>query len=122
MPDIKDVFICHTSEDKSVVVEPLVDALDEARISYWYSEAELKWGDSITKNVNYGLKISRYVIVILSKAFMSKNWPQRELNAAMNIEASSGDVRVLPLIIGEKTEVFKNPKFRIFDHCHTFIR
>lgn len=104
MPDIKDVFICHASEDKSTVVEPLVDALDKAGISYWYSEAELKWGDSITKNVNDGLKISRYVIVILSRAFMSKNWPDRELNAAMNIEASSGDVRVLPLIIGEKSD------------------
>jgi hypothetical protein len=104
VPDIKDVFICHASEDKSTVVEPLVDALDKAGISYWYSEAELKWGDSITKNVNDGLKISRYVIVILSRAFMSKNWPERELNAAMNVEASSGDVRVLPLIIGEKSD------------------
>lgn len=104
MPDIKDVFICHASEDKSTVVESLVDALDKAGISYWYSEAELKWGDSITKKVNAGFKISRYVIVILSRAFMSKNWPERELNAAMNIEASSGEVRVLPLIIGEKSD------------------
>jgi len=104
MPDIKDVFICHASEDKSTVVEPLVDALDKAGISFWYSEAEIKWGDSITKKVNYGLKKSRYVIVVLSQAFMAKNWPEREFNAAMNIETTSGKVRVLPLIVGDKSD------------------
>jgi hypothetical protein len=59
-------------------------------------------GDSITEKVNEGLKISRYVIVVLSKDFLDKNWPKRELNSALNIEASSGQVRVLPLLAGAK--------------------
>ena len=98
--DKKDIFICHASEDKLEVVIPLVKGLDDAGITYWYDQAEIKWGDSITDKVNDGLKISKYVIVILSEAFISKNWPQRELNAALNVEASSGDVRVLPLLFG----------------------
>lgn len=106
MSDQKDIFICHASEDKSEVVRPLVKALHDAGISYWYDEAEIKWGDSITEKVNEGLRISRYVIVVLSDAFMSKNWPQRELNSALNIEASSGEVRVLPLLAG--SEEIKN--------------
>lgn len=105
MSDRKDIFICHASEDKSEIVIPLVKAFLEAGISYWYDEAEIEWGDSITQKVNEGLRISRYVIVILSEAFISKNWPQRELNSALNIEASSGEVRVLPLLAG--TEVTK---------------
>ncbi len=77
----KDIFICHASEDKSDVVEPLVISLEKAGITYWYDEAEIKWGDSITEKVNEGLKISRYVIVVLSESFIQKNWPQRELNS-----------------------------------------
>lgn len=100
--DKKDIFICHASEDKDEVVIHLVKALDNAGITYWYDQAEIKWGDSITQKVNDGLKISRYVVVILSEAFISKNWPQRELNSALNIEASSMEVRVLPLLYGDK--------------------
>jgi hypothetical protein len=35
---------------------------------------------------------------------MQKPWPQRELNAALNQEASTGEVRVLPLLVGSKEE------------------
>ncbi|MHC4144257.1 MAG: toll/interleukin-1 receptor domain-containing protein [Planctomycetota bacterium] len=100
--DKKDIFLCHASEDKAEVVTPLVKALDDAEITYWYDQAEIKWGDSITQKVNDGLKISRYVVVILSEAFLPKKWPQRELNSALNVEASDGDVRVLPLLFGSE--------------------
>lgn len=101
---MRDVFICHASEDKPSVVQPLVEALESDGITFWYDEAEIQWGDSITQKVNEGLKISRYVIVILSRAFLLKNWPTRELNAALNLEASSGDILVLPLIYGDKSD------------------
>jgi hypothetical protein len=100
----RDVFLCHASEDKSSVAEPLTRALDEVGISYWYDQAEIKWGDSVTGKVNEGLKISLYVIVVLSKAFIGKHWPNRELSAALNIEASTGETRVLPLIVGLENE------------------
>ena len=86
---IRDVFICHASEDKKGIVGPIVRALTGAGISVWYDEAEIKWGDSVTQKVNEGLKISRFVIVVLSSSFVKKNWPQRELNAALNVEAST---------------------------------
>jgi HAD superfamily phosphoserine phosphatase-like hydrolase len=97
----RDVFICHTSEDKPNVARPLVDALEQANISYWFDEAEILLGDSITKKVNSGLRISQYVIVVLSTKLLSKNWPQRELFSALNIEASTQKVKVLPLLVAE---------------------
>jgi len=100
--DTKDIFLCHASEDKTEIIKPLVEALDAAKITYWYDQAEIKWGDSITQKVNDGLKISKYVVVILSEAFLVKKWPQRELNAALNVEASAGEVRVLPLLVGSE--------------------
>ena len=106
---IKDVFLCHASEDKATVVRPLYQALTAANITCWLDEAEIQWGDSITKKVNDALANSRYVIVVLSEAVLNKNWPQRELFAVLNLEASSGEVKILPLIVGERTVLAKLP-------------
>ena len=70
-------------------------------ISYWLDKAQINWGDSLTDKVNEGLADSKYVIVVLSNNFLAKRWPQRELNSVLNIEASTGEVKILPLIIGD---------------------
>lgn len=101
---IRDIFICHASEDKNDVVRPLVQALSQAGISCWHDEAEIQWGDSITQKVNEGLASSKFVVVVFSPAFAQKNWPQRELNSVLNQEASSGEVKVLPLLVGTEKE------------------
>lgn len=101
---IRDIFICHAGEDKEEVVRPMVEAFTQAGISCWYDEAEIQWGDSITNRVNEGLATSRYVVVVFSSAFIQKNWPQRELNAVLNQEASTGEVKVLPLLVGSEEE------------------
>lgn len=100
----RDIFICHASEDNEEIVRPLVEAFTQANISCWYDEAEIKWGDSITQKVNEGLSLSRYVIVVFSTSFVAKNWPQKELNAVLNLEASTGEVKVLPLLVGSQKE------------------
>jgi hypothetical protein len=102
--ELRDIFICHASEDKIEIVGPMIEAFGQSDITYWYDEAEIKWGDSITQKVNEGLRISRYVIVVFSPAFMGKNWPERELNAVLNMEASIGEVKVLPLLVGSKRD------------------
>jgi hypothetical protein len=100
----KDVFICHSSADKESVAQPLADRLEAAGISAWIDQREIRWGDSLIQRVNAGLQSSRYVVVILSPAFKSTHWPERELHAALNQEASSGQVRVLPLLVGTRQE------------------
>lgn len=100
----RDVFVCHGGEDKEEIVRPMVGAFQQASISCWHDEAEIRWGDSITQKVNEGLGMSRYVIVVFSSAFAEKNWPQREMNAALNAEASTGEVRVLPLLVGSEQD------------------
>jgi len=101
----RDVFLCHASEDKREIVDPLVAALDAERVSYWYDQAEVSWGDSVTEKVNEGLRVSRYVLAILTGAFLRKSWPRRELNAVLNIEARTGAIRVLVLLAGDPDEI-----------------
>lgn len=110
MNELKDVFICHASEDKPEIIKPLVAAFEREGISYWCDELEIKWGDSMPDKINEGLRVSRYVIVVISKSFLSKNWPKKELNSSLNIESSTGKVRVLPLVVGTdevRTEIFQ---------------
>jgi hypothetical protein len=102
--DVRDAFLCHAGQDKQAVVRPISIALTEAGISHWLDEAEIGWGDSITAKVNEGLRTSRYVIVVLSPAFLVRNWPQREFNAAMAQEAAAGEVKVLPLLFASHDE------------------
>jgi EAL domain-containing protein (putative c-di-GMP-specific phosphodiesterase class I) len=97
----KDIFICHASEDKPDVVCPLYERLESEGFNIWYDEAEIKWGDSITEHVNWGLIHSRYVVVVLSESFLEKRWPNREFNSVVNTESSSGVVKVLPLVVGD---------------------
>lgn len=101
----KDVLICHASEDKEAIVRPLFEALTEAGISCWYDEAEIKWGDSIPRKVNEGLRISRFVLLILSLNSVQKNWPQSEMYSVLNQEVSGGKIRILPLLVGTDKDV-----------------
>jgi hypothetical protein len=100
-----DVFLCHASEDKEQIALPIARVLSAAGITCW--NREIPWGQSITKRINTGLMVSRYVVVVLSENFIGKPGLERELNAALEIESKSGEEKVLPLIAGDETVVAK---------------
>ncbi len=92
-----DVFISHASEDKETIVDPLTKVLELNHITYWLDSEQILWGDSTTRKINEGLKNSKYLIVILSETFISKNWPLREFNSQISKEVQSGKEKILPL-------------------------
>jgi len=106
MPDNRDVFICHASPDKPSYVHPFVRQLDGVGLTYWIDEAEIRWGQSIVKLINAGLAKSRYVVVFFTDNFLNRNWPQTELTSALNLEASTGEVVVLPIMVASPETVF----------------
>lgn len=91
-----DFFISHASEDKQDIVRPLAEALKAAGCRVWYDESELKLGDSLRRKIDHGLANSRYGIVVISRNFMKKNWPDYELNGMVAREIDGVKV-VLPL-------------------------
>ena len=102
---VRDVFICHAGEDKAAVAKPLYDTLTKEGLSAWFDEAEIRWGQSIVAKVNNGLKNSKYVVAVISTVFLSKNWPKKELQTALNLEINAGDNRVLPLLVGSEDDI-----------------
>lgn len=90
------VFISHASEDKKEIAQPLAQALRREGLEVWYDDYTLTIGDSLRQKIDEGLAKSSYGIVILSKAFFAKHWPQQELNGLAAREIGGKKV-ILPV-------------------------
>jgi hypothetical protein len=102
--EMRDVFISHAWEDKAYA-RPLAEHLRAEGITVWFDEYELKFGDSLRRRIEDGLKHSRHGLVILSPDFFKKDWPQRELDALFSLETT--ERRILPLLHGLSLDELK---------------
>jgi hypothetical protein len=91
-----DFFISHASEDKEDFVAALATELTTLGAEVFYDDATLKVGDSLRRNIDAGLRNSRYGIVVLSTAFFKKEWTARELDGLTTLEVG-GQSRILPI-------------------------
>jgi hypothetical protein len=91
------VFVSHSSKDKPFV-RKLVEELKKRPLNIWLDETELKVGDSIVSKISEGLTETDYLVVVLSKASVSSQWVQEELNAALASQLAGKGV-VLPVLI-----------------------
>jgi hypothetical protein len=91
-----DAFLSHASEDKEVFARPLAEALQGRGISVWFDDMTLRVGDSLRRKIDEGLSQSRYGIVLISPAFLQKEWPQRELDGLTAREVD-GEKVILPV-------------------------
>ena len=91
-----DVFVAHASEDKDDFVRPLAEALHNRGFRVWFDEFTLRVGDSLRRSIDRGLAQSRFGVVVISPAFLSKEWPQKELDGLTAREVDGQKV-ILPV-------------------------
>ena len=91
-----DVFISHASEDKDSVVRDLANALTAEGLRVWFDEFTLRIGDSLRQKIDRGLASSRVGLVVLSPSFISKGWPNYELDGIV-ARSVSGEQTLLPI-------------------------
>lgn len=91
-----DVFVSHASEDKAAVARPLAEHLRERGLTVWLDDFELRIGDSLRRKIDAGLAGSRFGVVILSRSFFAKGWPQYELDGLVTRQVS-GEQSLLPI-------------------------
>ena len=91
-----DVFISHASEDKDSFVTPLAKTLSRLGVKVWFDQFTLKLGDSLSRSIDEGLTKSKFGVVVISKAFMSKGWPEYELRGLTSREIGKEKV-ILPV-------------------------
>lgn len=91
-----DIFISHASEDKDDFVRLLASELKKLGLKIWYDEFELNIGDSIRRKIDYGLSKSKCGVIVLSRDFFNKNWPQYELDSLISLNIH-GKSEILPI-------------------------
>ncbi|RYD51206.1 MAG: toll/interleukin-1 receptor domain-containing protein [Sphingobacteriales bacterium] len=91
-----DVFISHSSEDKDTIVRELAKMLDSLGVRVWYDEFSLDVGDSLSQKIDQGLIDSNFGIIIISKAFLNKKWPDYEYRSLLSKEDNFKKV-ILPI-------------------------
>jgi serine/threonine-protein kinase len=94
---MSSIFISHATEDKDAVARPIASALRDCGYEVWYDEYSLKLGDNLRREIDHGLASCTFGVVVLSKSFFAKEWPQKEMDALTCREASEGGKILLPV-------------------------
>jgi hypothetical protein len=92
-----DVFLVYASEDKADVARPLAAELQQRGLRVWFDESELRIGDNLQHRIDDGLRRAKAAVPVISPAFFSKSWPQRELDAFLTREAEESALLILPV-------------------------
>lgn len=94
------VFLCHASQDKSVVRELYQQLLAEGWIDPWLDEEKLLPGQDWDLEIEKAVEIADVVIVFISKNSVTKEgYIQRELRLTLNMaeQKPEGTIFVVPL-------------------------
>ena len=98
------IFLSHTGVDKPFVRRLRDDLKAHGVERVWIDEAEIEIGDYLIAKIDEGMKLCRYIGLVLSNKSIQAPWVKKELDLAMNREISGGEVVVLPLLY-EKCEI-----------------
>jgi TIR domain len=82
--------------------------LHDIGVSVWYDEFSLKLGDSLSRSIDKGLSSSKYGVVVISKAFIEKRWPEYELQGLVTLERAGKGKRIIPIWHGVKRKEVMN--------------
>jgi len=91
-----DAFVSHAREDKEAFARPLAEGLQRCGLKVWFDEFTLTVGDSLRRSIDRGLARSRFGVVVVSRNFLRKEWPQKELDGLVARE-SEGVKVILPV-------------------------
>jgi TIR domain len=91
-----DIFISHASEDKEEIVRELAKILTTLKLKVWYDEFSLNIGDSLVASIDKGLINSKFGLVIISKNFLNKKWPDYEYKSLITKEVNGVNC-ILPI-------------------------
>jgi hypothetical protein len=102
------VFICHATEDKGDIANQFANDLEKLGLNVFYDDKSILFGDNIDYEVMIsGLLNTRYAIIIFSKKFYKKLYPQYELGVIMFLSFLKHDIIPIPVIYDIKEEIVK---------------
>jgi len=95
MTKIKQVFICHDTEDAKFA-HRLADDLPRLGVQVWIAPESIGPGESWVSAVERGLEESSHMVVVLTPAALESEWVKKETEVAIAQERKRR-IRVIPL-------------------------
>ena len=95
--NFKDIFLSHSSKDKTVV-EQLAKDLRDAGARVWFDAWEIPLGGSITQSIQSGLTNSRFIGIWITENAIKSGWVEREWTSRLKDEIEKEHIIVLPLL------------------------
>lgn len=80
MPDINDVFISYSHEDKNFVVQ-IENALLEKGLKVWRDKTRLKPGAKFSDEIIENIQNSSIGLCIISESYLNSQWCNQEVGA-----------------------------------------
>ncbi len=71
-PELRDVFLCHSWDDRKGAAKDLHDLLEANGVSVWFSEKDVPLGSALLREIDRGLAKSRIGIVLVTPAFLDR--------------------------------------------------
>lgn len=90
-----DAFISYASEDEADAIK-IYHFCQSYGFNLWYAPLSLEPGQKLLKSIDEGLKYSEFGILLLSKAYISKKWPEYEFDVLMRQNIENGKI-VIPV-------------------------
>ena len=94
-----DVFLSHSSRDKSFV-KRLAEDLCFLEVDVWLDAWELQVGDSLYDVITDAMEKSEYIGVILGDNYADSRWARDELKQALARERREEQVTIIPMLCG----------------------
>lgn len=92
------IFLSYASSDREVA-QRIAEEIRKAGMGVWFSEWELRPGDSIAERIEEGLSASDVLLILLSPQSVSSRWVEHELSAALSRELKSRAIIIVPVLI-----------------------
>jgi hypothetical protein len=119
-----DIFLCHNSNDK-LWVEKLAESIENEdhnnnKLRVFYDDWDIIPGENLVLKIEYAMKKSRFVAVILSEHSINAEWPNMEWTMAVYNDPSGKRGFVIPIWLGG-CEIPPSLLIRYVLYCNTDI-
>ncbi|HYN75676.1 MAG TPA: toll/interleukin-1 receptor domain-containing protein, partial [Candidatus Limnocylindria bacterium] len=105
-PERRDLFLCHSWDDRNGAARELCDRLVSLGATVWFSENEVGLGKSLLREIDRGLASSRIGIVLVTPALLESLAAQgvadKELSALLATD------RVIPVAHGTTFDALRD--------------
>jgi hypothetical protein len=91
-------FLSHSSADAELAERLARDLLQQG-VDVWYSQWEIKAGDSLRRKIDEGIDQANFFLVLLTPNSLKSEWVQTELDAGM-VKRIEGACRLIPILWG----------------------